>query len=74
MLEYLLGPLQDAMNDEDAFVRKTAVMCVAKVYEINPEKIEELGLVNKLKDMLFDGNGMVVSNAVAAVTEIQNSK
>ena len=27
MLEYLLGPLQDAMNDEDAFVRKTAVMC-----------------------------------------------
>ena len=70
MLEYLLGPLQDAMNDEDAFVRKTAVMRVAKVYEINPEKIEELGLVNKLKDMLFDGNGMVVSNAVAAVTEI----
>lgn len=74
MLEYLLGPLQDAMNDEDAFVRKTAVMCVAKVYEINPEKIEQLGFINKLKDMLFDGNGMVVSNAVAAVTEISNSK
>lgn len=36
MLEYLLGPLADAMNDEDAYVRKTAAMCVAKVYEINP--------------------------------------
>ena len=70
MLEYLLGPLQDAMNDEDAFVRKTAVMCVAKVHEINPDKIQQLGLVDKLKDMLFDGNGMVVSNAVAAITEI----
>ena len=70
MLEYLLGPLGDAMNDVDAYVRKTAAMCVAKVYEINPQKIEDLGLLNRLKDMLFDNNGMVVSNAVAAVTEI----
>ena len=74
MLEYLLGPLGDAMNDEDAYVRKTAAICVAKVYEINPEKIEQLGLLDRLKDMLFDGNGMVVSNAVAAVSEISNSK
>lgn len=74
MLEYLLGPLGDAMNDEDAYVRKTAAICVAKVYEINPEKIETLGLLDRLKDMLFDGNGMVVSNAVASVSEISNSK
>lgn len=74
MLEYLLGPLGDAMNDEDAYVRKTAAMCVAKVYEINPEKIEDLGLLDRLKGMLFDGNGMVVSNAVAAISEISNSK
>jgi AP-1 complex subunit beta-1 len=40
MVEYLLGPLQSALNDEDAYVRKTAVMCVAKVYEINPERVE----------------------------------
>jgi vesicle coat complex subunit len=32
MLEYLIGPLQDALNDEDAYVRKTAVLCVAKCY------------------------------------------
>ena len=70
MLEYLLGPLADAMNDEDAYVRKTAAMCVSKVYEIDPKKIEDLGLLDKLRDMLFDGNGMVVSNAVAAVSEI----
>ena len=70
MLEYLLQPLGDAMNDEDAYVRKTAAMCVAKVYEINPKKIEDLGLLDRLKDLLFDSNGMVVSNAVAAVAEI----
>ena len=74
MLEYLLGPLGDAMNDEDAYVRKTAVMCVAKVYEVNPERVENLGLLDRLKNMLFDSNGMVVSNAVAAVQEIANSK
>ena len=74
MLEYLLGPLVDAMNDEDAYVRKTAAMCVAKVYEINPQKISDLGILDKLKELLFDQNGFVVSNAVAAVSEIQNSK
>ena len=48
MLEYLLGPLADAMNDENDYVRKTAAMCVAKVYEINPEKIEKLGILDRL--------------------------
>jgi len=52
MLEYLLGPLQDAMNDEDAYVRKTAAMCVAKVYEINQLRVEQVGLLAKLRDML----------------------
>ena len=35
MLEYLIAPLDDAMNDEDPYVRKTAAICVAKVYEVN---------------------------------------
>ena len=52
MLEYLLGPLQDAMNDEDAYVRKTAAMCVAKVFEINQLRVEQIGLLAKLRDML----------------------
>jgi len=74
MLEYLLGPLMDAMNDEDAYVRKTTAICAAKVYEVNPERVEAQGIVKKLESMLFDGNGMVVSNAVAAITEIQMRK
>ena len=70
MVEYLIGPLQSALNDEDAYVRKTAVMCVAKVYESNPERVEESGLLKNLADMLLDGNGKVVSNAVVAISEI----
>ncbi len=40
------------MNDEDAYVRKTAAMCVAKVYEINQLRVEQIGLLAKLRDML----------------------
>ena len=40
ILEYLLGPLAEAMKDTDPYVRKTTAMCVAKVYQINPEKVE----------------------------------
>jgi AP-1 complex subunit beta-1 len=36
MVEYLTGPLIGAMDDEDPYVRKTAALCVAKVYEIDP--------------------------------------
>ncbi len=46
--EYLFEPLkvysklnlQGALNDDDAYVRKTAVLCVPKVYELNPEMID----------------------------------
>jgi AP-1 complex subunit beta-1 len=74
MVEYLVQPLQDAMNDENAYVRKTAALCVAKVYEVNSERVESIGLLRKLQDMLMDGNGMVVSNATAAIAEIQQTK
>ena len=74
MLEYLLGPLADAMKDEDAYVRKTTAICVAKVHAINPAKVEQLGFLTRLADLLHDGNAMVVSNAVAAVSEIQATR
>ena len=74
MVEYLVQPLQDAMNDENAYVRKTAALCVAKIYEVNSERVESIGLLRKLQEMLMDGNGMVVSNATAAITEIQQTK
>lgn len=35
ILDYLCDPLKDSMNDEDPYVRKTAAICVAKLFEIN---------------------------------------
>lgn len=33
--DYLCDPLRDSMHDEDPYVRKTAAICVAKLFEIN---------------------------------------
>lgn len=74
ILDYLCDPLKDSMNDEDPYVRKTAAICVAKLFEISQSRVEDYKFIQKLIDMLSDGNGMVVSNAVAAISEIQSIK
>jgi len=68
VLEFLVEPLKDSMKDEDPYVRKTSALCVAKIYEISPDTAEQF--IPKLLDMVQDGNGMVVSNAIAAITDI----
>lgn len=74
IIDYLCEPLNTALNDEDPYVRKTAAISVAKLYEISPESCEELEFVSRLVDLLSDGNAMVVSNAVAALAEISNRR
>ncbi len=58
------------MKDEDPYVRKTAAICVAKLYDIDPTLVEDSGFLELLKDLLSDSNPMVVTNAVAAISEI----
>ena len=72
--EYLCDPLRAALSDEDPYVRKTAAICVAKLYDITPELVEDNGFLDILINLLSDGNSMVVANAVAALTEIQEMK
>ncbi|KAL9691925.1 hypothetical protein QQ045_012353 [Rhodiola kirilowii] len=71
--EYLCDPLQRCLKDDDPYVRKTAAICVAKLYDINAELVEDRGFVDALKDLLSDNNPMVVANAVAALAEIQGN-
>eukprot|EP00434_Breviolum_minutum_P037749 symbB.v1.2.033474.t2/scaffold4133.1/size44188/2 len=73
MTEYLLEPLRRSCSDTDPYVRKTATMCVAKLYDINPELVEDQGFLEILRDMLGDANPMVVANAVASLCEISAS-
>lgn len=69
--EYLLEPLRKCCQDADPYVRKTSAICIPKVYDINPELVEDQGFIDILKDMLSDPNPMVVANAVAGLAEIQ---
>jgi vesicle coat complex subunit len=68
VLDYLVEPLRESMSDEDPYVRKTAALCVAKIYEISPARAE--AFIPLLIGMISDGKGMVVSNAIASLTEI----
>ncbi|XP_010541134.1 PREDICTED: beta-adaptin-like protein C [Tarenaya hassleriana] len=71
--EYLCDPLQKCLKDDDPYVRKTAAICVAKLYDINAELVEDRGFLDALKDLISDNNPMVVANAVAALAEIQEN-
>jgi len=68
--EYLCDPLSRALRDEDPYVRKTAAVCVAKLYDIAPGLVQERGFLEILHDLISDSNPSVVANGVAALSEI----
>lgn len=68
--EYLTQPLQMCLKDSDPYVRKTAAVAVAKLYDLNPEAVESQGFLDILRELLSDSNPMVVANAVAVLSEI----
>ena len=68
--EAMTEQLRHCLKDKDPYVRKTAAICVAKLYATDPRKAERGGFVETLRDLLVDPNATVVSNAVAALSEI----
>ena len=68
--EYLCEPLGRSLRDEDPYVRKTAAVCVAKLYDIAPSLVQERGFLETLHDLISDSNPSVVANSVAALSEI----
>lgn len=71
--EYLCEPLGRALRDEDPYVRKTAAVCVAKLYDIAPDLVQERGFIETLHDLISDSNPSVVANGVAALSEISET-
>jgi vesicle coat complex subunit len=70
IVQYLCETLTHALKDNDPYVRKTACMCVAKLYNTSPELVRENGFLETLTGMLTDGNAIVVANSLAALAEI----
>ena len=68
--EYLTTPLLKCLRDEDPYVRKTAAICVVKLFDINPELVQEQGFLELVMNLVSDQNPSVVANAVACLSEI----
>ncbi|XP_065578781.1 LOW QUALITY PROTEIN: AP-1 complex subunit beta-1-like [Artemia franciscana] len=71
--EYLCEPLRKCLKDEDPYVRKTTAVCVAKLHDILATLVEDQGFLDQLKELLSDSNSMVVANAVAPISEINEA-
>jgi len=73
IIDYLCDPLRKCLRDENPYVRKTAAICVAKLYDLKPELAIDNGFLDTLQGMVSDANPMVVANAVTALTDIHVS-
>ena len=73
MVDYMEEPLRKTLKDESPYVRKTAAICVAKLYDLNPTMCLEEGFLETLQELIGDPNPMVVANAVTALVEIQDA-
>ena len=62
IIDYLCDPLQKCLRDDNPYVRKTAALCVAKLYDLKPELAIDNGFVEQLQDMVSDSNPMVSLN------------
>lgn len=73
MVDYMEEPLRKTLRDESPYVRKTAAICVAKLFDLNPSLCLENGFLEQLQELLGDPNPMVVANSVTALAEINES-
>ena len=67
VVEYLEPLLDKALNEGDPYGRKTAAVCVAKLYDMAPERCEEEGFILRLRKMINDTSPFVVSTAIYAL-------
>ncbi|KAG0066043.1 beta-adaptin [Linnemannia elongata] len=73
ILDHLCEPLRKCLQDDNPYVRKTAALCVAKLWDLDQERAIDNGFVTTLQDLISDSTPMVVANAVIALAEMQES-
>ncbi|KAL9608948.1 MAG: hypothetical protein Q9167_006251 [Letrouitia subvulpina] len=69
-VEALVLPLKRLLRDSDPYVRKTAAMAVAKLYDHDKHLVEASDLIDRLNAMLRDENSTVVAQALSALMDI----
>jgi len=59
ILDHLCEPLRKCLGDDNPYVRKTAAICVAKLWDLDQERAIENGFVTILQDLISDSTPMV---------------
>ncbi|WBW71929.1 AP-1 adaptor complex beta subunit Apl2 [Schizosaccharomyces osmophilus] len=72
IIDYLAHPLRKALKDDHPYVRKTAAVCVVKMFELDPEYCSSNGFISQLQALVTDPNPAVVTNAVRSLAEIHD--
>jgi len=70
MVEYISEPLRRSLTDGHAYVRKTGVMGILKMYHLDSDAFERCNFVDILYEMLRDPDASVVSNCILVLNEI----
>ncbi|KAL7446932.1 hypothetical protein ACHAXM_011714 [Skeletonema potamos] len=71
MIEYTSEPLRRSLQDGHAYVRKTGVMGILKMYHLNKEEFDRAAFNDILYEMLRDPDPSVVTNCIFVLNEIQ---
>jgi len=70
MVEYISEPLRKSLQDHHAYVRKTGVMGILKLFYLDQEAFQECNFTDILYDMLRDVDPTVVANAIRVLNEV----
>jgi len=70
MIEYTSEPLRRSLQDGHAYVRKTGVMGILKMYHLNKEEFDKAAFNDILYEMLRDPDSSVVTNCILVLNEI----
>jgi len=72
MVEYIGEPLRKSLQDHHAYVRKTGVMGILKLFYLDMEAFQECNFTNILYDMLRDVDPTVVANVIRVLNEVMS--
>eukprot|EP00854_Cymbomonas_tetramitiformis_P020405 gene20405-24439_t len=72
LLEYVTEPIQRGLQDKHPYVRRTAVLGLAKLNAMNPEMVSDLDIMGSVRAMVLnDPDAQVSANALTVLTEVE---
>jgi len=72
LVEYLESPVAKGLADKNAYVRRSAVMGVLKIYHLEEAAVHRTNLLGSVKELLgSDSDPQVIANCLRVIKEIE---